>query len=245
MVGIGTASNPLGDDRPFWPRPFWPPRNWWLALAATLVLAGALRFPGYDFSLPFMDQPDEAFFALAGQLIIDFGTAKSFGFPPLSTRYHQCLLHPIALLSRSGPAAGERRLDRPPHRDHDEPGHHLAAGIIRLPRAGQDGRFTRGSVLGHYSFVCGEKPLGNGGDLRHVFLHTRTLPHLRRDALPTRKLDDPRHLCVDLGHPVQIPRLVPNTGRALCAFMGWAHLEASGLGKHRADGALRAPGCSS
>ena len=44
------------------------------------MLAGALRFPGYDFSLPFMDQPDEAFFALAGQLIIDFGTAKSFGF---------------------------------------------------------------------------------------------------------------------------------------------------------------------
>ena len=45
-----------------------------------MALAGALRFPGYDFSLPFMDQPDEAFFALAGQLIIDFSTAKSFGF---------------------------------------------------------------------------------------------------------------------------------------------------------------------
>ena len=97
------------DAAPFWPRPFWPPRNWWLALLAILVLAGALRFVGYDFSLPFLDQPDEAFFALAGQLIIDFGTAKSFGFRPLSTRYHQCLLHPIALLSRSGPAAGERR----------------------------------------------------------------------------------------------------------------------------------------
>ena len=27
-------------------RPFWPRRNWWLALLAILVLAGALRFPG-------------------------------------------------------------------------------------------------------------------------------------------------------------------------------------------------------
>ena len=27
-------------------RPFWPPRNWWLALLAILVLAGALRLPG-------------------------------------------------------------------------------------------------------------------------------------------------------------------------------------------------------
>ena len=85
MVGIGTASNPLGDDRPFWPRPFWPPRNWWLALLVILVLAGALRFPGYGFSLPYIDQPDEPNFILSGRMIIDFGTAKSLNnhfYPP-------------------------------------------------------------------------------------------------------------------------------------------------------------------
>ena len=52
-----------GEHR-FWPRPFWPPRNWWLALLVILVLAGALRFPGYGFSLPYIDQPDEPNFLL-------------------------------------------------------------------------------------------------------------------------------------------------------------------------------------
>ncbi len=60
--------------------PFWPRRNWWLALLAILVLASALRYPGYDFSLPFLDQPDEVFFALPARMIIDFGTAKSINF---------------------------------------------------------------------------------------------------------------------------------------------------------------------
>ena len=68
------------DTAPFWPRPFWPPRNWWLALLVILVLAGALRYPGYNFSLPFLDQPDEVFFALPARMIIDFGTAKSINF---------------------------------------------------------------------------------------------------------------------------------------------------------------------
>ena len=66
-------------------RPFWPRRNWWLALLAILVLAGALRYPGYDFGLPFLNQPDEIFFALAGRMNIDFGTAKSIShhhYPP-------------------------------------------------------------------------------------------------------------------------------------------------------------------
>ena len=65
--------------------PFWPPRNWWLALLVILVLAGALRFPGYGFSLPYIDQPDEVFFALSGRMIIDFGSAKPIGhhhYPP-------------------------------------------------------------------------------------------------------------------------------------------------------------------
>ena len=61
-------------------RPFWPRRNWWLALLAILLLAGALRYPGYDFSLPYVDHPDEPDFILAGRMIIDFGTAKSMNY---------------------------------------------------------------------------------------------------------------------------------------------------------------------
>ena len=69
------------DTAPFWPRPFWPPRNWWLALLVILVLAGALRYPGYDFSLPLVEhvghKTDEVFYTLAARMIIDTGTAKS------------------------------------------------------------------------------------------------------------------------------------------------------------------------
>ena len=64
----------------------WPGRNWWLALLAILVLAGALRYPGYAFGLPFVGNSDEIYFALAGRMNIDFGTAKSMNFhhyPPV------------------------------------------------------------------------------------------------------------------------------------------------------------------
>ena len=80
MVGIVTTGSEMDGERRFWPR-----RNWWLALLVILLLAGALRFPGYDFSLPYTDQPDEVFFALSGRMIIDFGTAKPIGhhhYPP-------------------------------------------------------------------------------------------------------------------------------------------------------------------
>ena len=66
-------------------RPFWPRRNWWLALLAILVLAGALRYPAFNFSLPYVDIRDESVFALSGQMIIDFGTAKPIAhhhYPP-------------------------------------------------------------------------------------------------------------------------------------------------------------------
>ena len=61
-------------------RPFWPRRNWWLALLAILVLAGALRYPGYDFGLPHVDEFDVTNFFLSARKIIDFGTAKSHNF---------------------------------------------------------------------------------------------------------------------------------------------------------------------
>ena len=72
---VSTILAETAEDRPFWPR-----RNWWLALLAILLLAGALRYPGYAFSLPFLSQDDEIFFVLPARMIIDFGTAKSINF---------------------------------------------------------------------------------------------------------------------------------------------------------------------
>lgn len=66
-------------------RPLWPGRNWWLALLAILVVAGALRYPGYDFSLPYVDYIDEPNQYLAARMLVDFGTARSIGhdsYPP-------------------------------------------------------------------------------------------------------------------------------------------------------------------
>ena len=76
-------------------RPFWPRRNWWLALLAILVLAGALRYPGYDFGLPYPSIQDEMTFALTGRMNIDFGTAKSIGhhhYPPGIVNIYYVLL---------------------------------------------------------------------------------------------------------------------------------------------------------
>ena len=66
-------------------RPFWPPRNWWLALLAILVLAGALRYPAYNFSLPAIADGDETHHSLSGRYIIDEGSARPLGqdgYPP-------------------------------------------------------------------------------------------------------------------------------------------------------------------
>ena len=73
---MASASLPVADSE----RPFWPRRNWWLALLAILVLAGALRYPGYDFGLPHVDEFDVTHFFLSGRMIIDFGTAKPMNY---------------------------------------------------------------------------------------------------------------------------------------------------------------------
>ena len=65
-------------------RPIWPGRNWWLALLVILILAGALRYPGYDFSLPYVTT-GENHYMIDARLVIDFGTAKSLNmhhYPP-------------------------------------------------------------------------------------------------------------------------------------------------------------------
>ncbi len=50
-----------------------------------LAVAAALRLTGYNFSLPYVDHPDEPNFNIAAQMIIDLGTSKSLnyqGYPP-------------------------------------------------------------------------------------------------------------------------------------------------------------------
>ena len=59
---------------------FWPSRRWWAALAVLLLAAAALRFTGYNFSLPYVDHPDEPNHAIAGRLWIDQGSAKALGY---------------------------------------------------------------------------------------------------------------------------------------------------------------------
>ena len=66
----------------------------WLLLGI-LVLAGVLRYPGYDFSLPYPDQFDEVHHSLAGRYIIDTGSARplgSDGYPPGIIRLYYLIL---------------------------------------------------------------------------------------------------------------------------------------------------------
>ncbi|MEO8397732.1 MAG: hypothetical protein ABI700_32355, partial [Chloroflexota bacterium] len=56
-----------------------PPRWWWLTLIVILICAGALRYTGYNFSLPYVDHPDESAYTIAGRMIIDFGSPKPIG----------------------------------------------------------------------------------------------------------------------------------------------------------------------
>ena len=66
-------------------RPLWPPRRWWLALLLILLLGAGLRYTGYNFSLPYIDHPDEPNHNLAARMIVDWGTARSMGhdsYPP-------------------------------------------------------------------------------------------------------------------------------------------------------------------
>lgn len=50
-----------------------------------LICAGALRFTGYNFSLPYSDHADETKFSVAAQMIIDTGSSRAMnyeGYPP-------------------------------------------------------------------------------------------------------------------------------------------------------------------
>ncbi len=59
--------------------------SWWTALAGILLGAAVVRYVGYNFSLPYVDHPDEAVYNLAGRMVIDFGSPMPLGmhgYPP-------------------------------------------------------------------------------------------------------------------------------------------------------------------
>lgn len=64
---------------------FWPSRRWWLGLLAILLLAGVLRFIGYNFSLPYIDHPDEPTFFLTALEWRGLFSINDYiaGYPPL------------------------------------------------------------------------------------------------------------------------------------------------------------------
>lgn len=60
-------------------------RLYWLGLLTVVTIGALLRLAGYDFSLPYVDHPDEPNFILAAQMIIDHGSARPMGmqgYPP-------------------------------------------------------------------------------------------------------------------------------------------------------------------
>jgi hypothetical protein len=63
----------------------WPSRGWWIALTVICLLGGALSYTGYNFSLPYIDHPDEPNYSISGRMIIDYGSPKPLGmhgYPP-------------------------------------------------------------------------------------------------------------------------------------------------------------------
>jgi 4-amino-4-deoxy-L-arabinose transferase-like glycosyltransferase len=59
--------------------------RWWIGLLAVVVLATVFRFVGYDFSLPYVDHPDEPVFYLTGQEWRGLFDIQGYltGYPPL------------------------------------------------------------------------------------------------------------------------------------------------------------------
>jgi hypothetical protein len=70
-----TVSKPLLPEKRFW----------WAGLGSLLLLGILLMYPNYDFSLPYIDHPDEPQFTLAADMIRGQGTARSMAldaYPP-------------------------------------------------------------------------------------------------------------------------------------------------------------------
>ena len=64
---------------------YYPARWWWLCLAAILLFAAFVRYTGYNFSLPYIDHPDEPDYVIAARFTFDTGSPKPIGmqgYPP-------------------------------------------------------------------------------------------------------------------------------------------------------------------
>ena len=204
-------------------RQFWPPRNWWLALLVVLVLAGALRFPGYDFSLPVIDVGDEAHHSLSGRYIIDTGSARALGqdgYPPGIIRLYYLIL-----------------------RFFQEPGSPTTSVIwmVRLLAITASlGTVAVLALLGYHTFgppygllgaafwsdyaiLCRKKPLGNGGDIPGFLRGTGPLAGARGCALAPRALVDLRDLRADDGCAIQIHGRLHGAHPSVVAALEWAH----------------------
>lgn len=81
------SGNPAPDTLSATANPDIIPRRgyWWISLVIILLVGGLLRYTGYNFSLPYIDHPDEPNFNLAAQMTIDYGSPKPMNleaYPP-------------------------------------------------------------------------------------------------------------------------------------------------------------------
>lgn len=77
-------------------------RWWWFTLVVIVCVAGALRFTGYNFSLPYIDHPDEPNFYVAGQEWRGLYNDQNYlaGYPPLYIWLNigvQLILEPLGI----------------------------------------------------------------------------------------------------------------------------------------------------
>jgi|GEM_PF-1098709 len=62
-----------------------PATAWWIGMLLIVLCAGALRYTGMTFSLPYIDHVDEASYNIAARMVIDSGSAMPIGmhgYPP-------------------------------------------------------------------------------------------------------------------------------------------------------------------
>ena len=79
-----------------------PSRGWWVVIGLLLLCAGFLRLKGYNFSLPYLDHPDEPVFYLTGQEWRGLFSIDNYlaGYPPLYIWLNigtQALLEPLGI----------------------------------------------------------------------------------------------------------------------------------------------------
>ena len=226
-------------------RPFWPRRNWWLALLVILVLAGALRFPGYDFGLPYVERvgdPErtpfaiEAYYNLAARMILDQGTAKDLhmhNYPPgiiavnyLTLRFFHDEAEPPTTVLR------ELRLLS------------VVVSLITVMvialfgyrLTGEIGRVAQRGIMGCVPNDGELQPLCHRGYLYQWVHAPGAISGVDRCTLSSIWLYDRQHLCVDVGRRFQVSSGVDRSAHPVRAVAQRIHYPS---GRARESGALR------